>query len=65
MFVPDDRLASLIFAYCRERLALDPVALDFPGEKAVLDKALAGLFDASPRIRPAYSSCSPRSWRPR
>jgi glutamate/tyrosine decarboxylase-like PLP-dependent enzyme len=49
MFVPDDRMADLIFAYCRERLALDPVVLDFPGEKAVLDKALAGVMGPQPR----------------
>ena len=73
MFVPDDRLASLIFAYCRERLALDPVALDFPGDKAVLDKALAGLLRHEPqdpagvlqlfaeKLAPAVISCdSPR-----
>jgi glutamate/tyrosine decarboxylase-like PLP-dependent enzyme len=73
MFVPDDRLASLIFDYCRERLALDPVALDFPGDKAVLDKALAGLLRPEPQdpagvlrlfaeqLAPAVISCdSPR-----
>ena len=47
MFVPDDRLASLIFDYCRWRLALDPVDLDLPGDKAVLDKALAGALGRS------------------
>jgi glutamate/tyrosine decarboxylase-like PLP-dependent enzyme len=73
MFVPDDRLASLIFAYCRERLALDPVALDFPGDKAALDQALAGLLRPEPQdpagvlglfaeqLAPAVISCdSPR-----
>jgi glutamate/tyrosine decarboxylase-like PLP-dependent enzyme len=49
MFVPDDRLAELIFEYCRDRLALDPVALDFPGDKATLDKALAGLLRSEPQ----------------
>ena len=44
MFVPDDQLASLIFEYCQERLALDPVDLDLPGDKAELDKALDGVL---------------------
>jgi glutamate/tyrosine decarboxylase-like PLP-dependent enzyme len=73
MFVPDDRMADLIFDYCRQRLALDPVVLDFPGEKAVLDEALAGLMGSQPkdpadvlrlfaeRLAPAVISCdSPR-----
>jgi aromatic-L-amino-acid/L-tryptophan decarboxylase len=73
MFVPDDRLASLIFDYCRWRLSLDPVDLDLPGEKAVLDKALAGLLGSQPQdpsnvlrvfseqLAPAVISCdSPR-----
>src|SRR6516164_4790375 len=73
MFVPDDQLASLIFDYFRDRLALDPVALDFPGDKAVLDKALAGLLRSEPQdpgkvlrvfadqLAPAVISCdSPR-----
>ena len=44
MFVPDDRLISLIFDYCRERLNLDPVPLDFSGEKTSLDQALDGMI---------------------
>jgi glutamate/tyrosine decarboxylase-like PLP-dependent enzyme len=73
MFVPDDRLVDLIFAYCRERLALDPVVLDHPGEKAVLDEALAGLMGRqkqepadvlrlfAEQLAPAVISCdSPR-----
>ncbi len=73
MFVPDDRLASLIFDYCRWRLSLDPVDLDFPGEKALLDKALAGVLGSQPQdpanvlrvfseqLAPAVISCdSPR-----
>jgi glutamate/tyrosine decarboxylase-like PLP-dependent enzyme len=73
MFVPDDHLASLIFDYCRWRLALDPVDLDFPGEKAVLDKALEGVLGSQPQdpaavlrlfseqLAPAVISCdSPR-----
>jgi glutamate/tyrosine decarboxylase-like PLP-dependent enzyme len=73
MFVPDDHLATLIFDYCRWRLALDPVDLDFPGEKAVLDKALEGVLGPRPQdpagvlrlfseqLAPAVISCdSPR-----
>lgn len=47
MFVPDERMISLIFDYCRERLSLEPVPLDFAGEKAALDAALQGLITAS------------------
>jgi aromatic-L-amino-acid decarboxylase len=45
MFEADDRLISLIFDYCRERLKLDPVPLDFAGEKGKLDAALAGIVN--------------------
>jgi glutamate/tyrosine decarboxylase-like PLP-dependent enzyme len=45
MFAPDDHLASMIFDYCRWRLALDPVSLDFPGEKEALDRALDGVLN--------------------
>ena len=44
MFVADERLISLIFDYCHRRLEFDPVSLDHPGEKAVLDQVLAGLI---------------------
>jgi glutamate/tyrosine decarboxylase-like PLP-dependent enzyme len=44
MFVHDERLTALIFDYCRERLALDPVPLDFGGAEQDLDAALAGLM---------------------
>src|ERR1700729_3393270 len=73
MFVPDERMATLIFDYCRWRLELDPVALDFPGEKAALDKALEGVLGPQPQdpaavlrlfseqLAPAVISCdSPR-----
>ncbi|HUE60094.1 MAG TPA: pyridoxal-dependent decarboxylase [Acidimicrobiales bacterium] len=73
MFVPDDKLASMIFEYCRWRLSLDPVDLDLPGQKAVLDEALVGLIGSKPRdpedvfrvftdvLAPAVISCdSPR-----
>jgi len=73
MFGPDDRLASLILDYCQWRLALDPVDLDHPGDKAELDKALDGVLGSGPRdpaavlelfseqLAPAVISCdSPR-----
>jgi aromatic-L-amino-acid/L-tryptophan decarboxylase len=44
MFHYDQAMADLIFGYCRDRLALDPVSLDFPGVKKELDAALAGLL---------------------
>ncbi|GAA2357635.1 pyridoxal phosphate-dependent decarboxylase family protein [Nonomuraea africana] len=40
----DERLTDLVFDYMRQRLALDPVPLDHPGEKDKLDAALAGLI---------------------
>jgi aromatic-L-amino-acid/L-tryptophan decarboxylase len=73
MFVPDDHLATLIFDYCRWRLALDPVDLDHPGDKDVLERALQGAIGAEPQdperilqlfsdqLAPAVISCdSPR-----
>jgi aromatic-L-amino-acid/L-tryptophan decarboxylase len=45
MFVHDDRLTSVIFDYCRWRLALDPVPLDFPGQKEPLERALNGVIN--------------------
>ncbi len=47
MFVYDERLTELIFDYCRWRLALDPVPLDFGGAQAAsLDAVLDGLINA-------------------
>lgn len=73
MFVPDDEMASMIFDYCRERLNLEPVPLDFPGQRPVLDRALTGLIKEggndpaevlrvfSDTLAPAVVSCdSPR-----
>jgi glutamate/tyrosine decarboxylase-like PLP-dependent enzyme len=73
MFVPDERMISLVFDYCRERLNLDPVPLDFPGDKGVLDRALEGMIAAAGQdpadvlkvfgdtLAPAVVSCdSPR-----
>jgi aromatic-L-amino-acid/L-tryptophan decarboxylase len=45
MFVHDDRLTSMIFDYCRWRLALDPVPLDRPGQKEPLERALEGVIN--------------------
>jgi aromatic-L-amino-acid/L-tryptophan decarboxylase len=44
MFVYDERLADLIFDYCRWRLALDPVPLDFGGARESFDALLEGLI---------------------
>ena len=46
MHAYDSDLADLIFAYMRDRLALDPVPLDHPGRKDKLDAVLAGLIGA-------------------
>jgi glutamate/tyrosine decarboxylase-like PLP-dependent enzyme len=46
MFVYDEHLADQIFEYCRRRLALDPVPLDFGGSRASLDEVLDGLIGA-------------------
>jgi aromatic-L-amino-acid decarboxylase len=45
MFRYDPDMANLIFDYCRGRLALDPVPLDFAGEKDKLDAVLGGLLN--------------------
>ncbi|HEX4864962.1 MAG TPA: pyridoxal-dependent decarboxylase, partial [Acidimicrobiales bacterium] len=71
--MPDHRLESMIFEYCRWRLSLDPVSLDFPGSKQQLDEALSGIIGPEPRnpedvlqvftdtLAPAVISCdSPR-----
>jgi glutamate/tyrosine decarboxylase-like PLP-dependent enzyme len=48
MFVYDEAMAELVFAYCRERLSLDPVPLDFGGATTQsLDDALRGLIGPS------------------
>jgi aromatic-L-amino-acid decarboxylase len=44
MFEYDEAMTNLVFAYCRERLMLEPVPLDRPGVKAELDAALEGLL---------------------
>ena len=48
MFVYDEQLTNLILDYCRWRLALDPVPLDFGGAQASsLQASLRGLINAS------------------
>ena len=48
MFVYDETLTTLILDYCRWRLALDPVPLDFGGAQSEsLDASLAGLINPS------------------
>ncbi len=44
MFVLDEHMVELIFDYCRRRLALDPVALDFGGARETFDDVLSGLI---------------------
>lgn len=44
MFSYDASMTDLVFDYCRERLRFDPVSLDFPGDKATLDRVLEGLL---------------------
>ena len=44
MFTFDPELADRIFAYCRERLAMAPVALDFGGTGTDLTGALEGII---------------------
>ncbi|HEY5108777.1 MAG TPA: aspartate aminotransferase family protein, partial [Acidimicrobiales bacterium] len=42
MFVYDEKLTDLIFDYCRWRLSLDPVPLDYGG---AVDDSLAAVLD--------------------
>ena len=44
MFHYDDAMTELVLAACRERLSMDPVALDFGGLVESLDAELAGLM---------------------
>src|SRR5882757_5964143 len=73
MHTYDARLADLVFDYMRDRLQLDPVPLDHPGERAKLEEVLSELLGAQGRdpehvltvyaehLAPAVISCdSPR-----
>ena len=44
MFHYDEAMTDLVLAACRERLSMDPVALDFGGLVESLDAELAGLM---------------------
>ena len=44
MFVFDEKTADLVLDYCRERLALDPVPLDYGGYATPLHDVLDGLI---------------------
>ena len=45
MFQFDEQMAELVLGYCRDRLALDPVPLDFGGYAPNLQDALEGLIN--------------------
>jgi len=44
MFEYDEGLAALVIDYCRERLALNPVPLDFGGARHLFDDVLTGMI---------------------
>jgi aromatic-L-amino-acid/L-tryptophan decarboxylase len=44
MFAFDEAMTELVLASCRERLSMDPVALDYGGLLSSLDAELAGLM---------------------
>lgn len=44
MFRFDEKLGDAVFDYCRERLALDPVPLDFGSQLAIAPEVLDGLI---------------------
>lgn len=44
MFAFDEKMTELVFAYCRERLALDPVPLDYGAQTRGLERILEGLI---------------------
>ncbi|MGH8980412.1 MAG: pyridoxal phosphate-dependent decarboxylase family protein [Acidimicrobiales bacterium] len=46
MFVFDEKVADLVLGYCRDRLALDPVPLDYGGYATPLRDVLDGLITA-------------------
>ncbi len=49
MFTLDENLANLVFDYCRSRLSLDPVPLDFGGAApTALREALGGMIGPGP-----------------
>jgi aromatic-L-amino-acid decarboxylase len=44
MFTYDAQLADKVFDYCRDRLSMDPVPLDYGSLRPIPDNALAGLI---------------------
>ncbi len=44
MFEINEHMVEMIFDYCRKRLALDPVSLDFGGTRESFDEVLSGLI---------------------
>jgi hypothetical protein len=44
MFDYDAQLTDIVFAYCRERLSMDPVPLDYGSQLAIPSDKLAGLI---------------------
>ena len=47
MFVYDEAMGEAVFDYCRWRLSLDPVPLDFGGARESFDEVLSGLIGES------------------
>jgi aromatic-L-amino-acid/L-tryptophan decarboxylase len=47
MFTYDEQMTDLVFDYCRRRLALDPVPLDFGGGRESFEPILRGLLGES------------------
>ncbi|MHB1584033.1 MAG: pyridoxal phosphate-dependent decarboxylase family protein [Acidimicrobiales bacterium] len=73
MFTYDEKVADLIFDYCRQRLSLDPVPLDFGGGRELVASVIDGLITEvgsdpetvlgvfAEQLAPAVVSCdSPR-----
>lgn len=47
MFVYDEKTTDLVLSYCKERLALDPVPLDYGGYATAFSEMLDGLIGAA------------------
>ena len=64
LFQFDPGLADLIFDYCRRRLALDPVPLDFGGSAPLWPTVLDGLIGPAPSDAAAVLSVFARELAP-
>jgi glutamate/tyrosine decarboxylase-like PLP-dependent enzyme len=64
LFQFDAGLADLIFDYCRRRLALDPVPLDFGGSAPLRPSVLDGLIGPAPSDAAAVLSVFARELAP-